>query len=217
MSEELELVTEDEKKLSYYREYLLKLKREQSNEIFTNKGEAHASILMGTLLESTRKSLSMYCVGLRPGILCGRLEEQGNENGYQGFYWKVFKHFFTETIKEERFKEESIKILIQDDKYLQYQPFKIVKNAYDCPETKRKIVVKKITESCESRIKKILGGDESTDKFNFSVFDDDKFRLEYDPDNYMAIGSFNDKSWNKILKQLFDEAFDSAVPVGGFN
>jgi hypothetical protein len=217
------LITDGEKELSYYLDYLQNLETQKSDEIFSNEGDAHASILMGKLLEGTQKSLLMYCCGLRPGILCGKDEQQDKKNGggYRGSYWKVFKKFFT----DDEIYNKKVKILIQTKEYTNNLPFKIVK---DSLKKNNNIEVKKIDDKWKNFIdifldaivppniyeynkQRNLGSGKS--KYNFSVFDKERFRLEYDIDSYKAIGSFNSKSWCDILTALFDKAFEDAEPV----
>lgn len=47
------------------------------------------------------------------------------------------------------------------------------------------------------------------DNCNFAVFDDDKFRYEYDKRNYKAYGSFNDEEVSGTMIQLFDALWTS--------
>ncbi len=183
-----------------------------NSEIFTNKGDAHASILMATLLANTEHKINMYCQGLRPGILCGKNE--GDGEGFEGAYWMAFKQFFTNTIKtkSDDFAEGSIRILIQNKQWLLNQPFQIVCKALNDVVTKNKIIVKLIRSEERKRIENILG-DKDNSNYNFTTFDDKAFRLEYDPDEYKAMGSFNNPSWCYTLNSLFDYAFKNAEDI----
>lgn len=206
------LEKQEEKDLQYYREYLdgLAKKNPVSSEIFTNKGKVHASILMATLLINTEHRLDMYCQGLRPGILCGR--DENDEDGYRGAYWKAFKDFFNTSIKSNEFKERSVRILIQDDQWINNMPFKEVGKALRDDITKDKVIVKHILPQARDLIEKSLGKKEDTN-YNFSIYDDRAFRLEYEPNEYLAIGSFNDPSWCNLLREMFDYAFNSAQDI----
>ncbi|MBO4876037.1 MAG: hypothetical protein J5542_12100 [Bacteroidales bacterium] len=202
----VELKNDEEREIKFYQKYLDGLAQGSSvsSEIFTNKGKAHASILMATLLANTTKKLKMYCKGLTPGILCGKKE--GDGDGFEGAYWAEFKYFFKEKIKSI----EKVEILLQEKTYLSNEPFKIIEKA--CEENKNKIEVKKITPESKEKIEKFLGN-ENGEEYNFAVFDDRAFRLEYKPEDYQAIGSFCNPTWCKMLSQLFDYAFKDAEDI----
>lgn len=167
---------------------------------------------MATLLANTEHKLKMYCQGLRPGILCGKNE--GDGEGFEGAYWEVFKTFFSETLKSKHndFQEDCIRILIQDTKWLNNQPFNIISKALNDPITASKIVVKKIRDKEREKIESILGN-ENYSNYNFATFDDKAFRLEYEPNEYKAMGSFNNPSWCTTLNTLFDYAFNNAEDI----
>lgn len=217
----VDLVTSEEQEYEYYRDYLNGLAQSNpvSTEIFNNSGEIHASILMATLLANTEKKLNMYCQGLRPGILCGMNE--GDGMGLEGTYWQTFRSFFNEKISKNNFGENSVRILIQKVDWVDYQPFKVVRSALKSCNTGKckKIVVKLIEKENEKKIESLLGNIKNNDKesdesdYNFSVYDDKAFRLEYEPNKYRAIGSFNCESWSSQLNGIFDKAFSSAMDI----
>jgi hypothetical protein len=198
----------EEKAIIQYKEYLDKLADQDppSSDIFSNKGEAHASILMEKLLSRTTEKLDMYCTGLRPGILCGK--DEGDKKGWEGAYWHEFKKFFHETIKSDKFKEDSIRILIQTEKYINNAPFRVVRNALNDDATRNKIKIHLISEDSKRKIENALGGSEKNPQINFAIFDGQAFRLEYEADSYRAIGSFNTPSWKDILTSIFKAAFE---------
>lgn len=203
----IELLNEEEKKLSSYKEYLEDLAINNNNGVIFNAGKAHASILMATLLANTCKSLKMYCTGLRPDIL----------DGFQGSYWDVFQKFF-ERIDSEHFKKNSIQILLQEDDRIEEMkknpdkitPFSILKKA--TKKFPNIIVIKKIKADGKKKIEDDLGGlpqVKSDYNINFSVFDNKAFRLEYMPKEYKAIGSFDNVDWCKRLSCCFDGVFNN--------
>ena len=210
----IKLIKKEEQEICFYQTYLDNLAQGDSvsSEIFRNKGKAHASILMGTLLANTESSLKLYCRGLTPGILCGKEEKDGD--GFEGVYWEEFKLFFKDTIKSSAFEEDSVQILIQEDTFLGNQPFMRVREAMQNPELKNKISVRKITADSKAQIDDFLGNKKG-EKYNFAIFDGKAFRLEYDPDTYQAIGSFHSLSWCKLLGTLFDTAFEQAEQIPG--
>lgn len=207
----VKLIRDEEKNISSYQKYLDELASENppSTEIFSNKGEAHASILMATLIANTEHYLDMYCTGLRPGILCGE-----GDDGFKGAYWDEFQRFFNETIVSEAFVDESVRILVQREDWLYNPPFGVVGNALRNPATQNKIKVKLISKESKEQIEKILGNPKGENgNYNFAIFDRKAFRLEYEADSYRALGSFNSPSWTKILTNMFNVAFDKALDI----
>lgn len=210
-------VKREEEEISDYLDYLNNLAKEsregKSGETFYNKGEAHASLLMAKLLANTEKSLRMYCTGLRPGILCGKNE--GDGEGFEGAYWKTFKDFFSKT-NLAKFKRGSIKILIQRKDWIRNRPFAIVREAQKCyPDI---IEIKWIRHNSIGWISKLLRGNGSClGKNNFSVFDNRAYRIEYDQNNYLATGSFNDLEMCRQLSYIFDREFKRASQLEELN
>lgn len=75
------------------------------------------------------------------------------------------------------------------------------------PEASRnRIVVKSATQAGISQINSHF----QTSLCNFSVFDTEKFRFEYDVENYKAYGSFNEETVGISMTNLFDQCFDAA-------
>lgn len=208
----IQLIKEEETKLGSYQAYLDSLAQGTSisSEIFTNKGKAHASILMATLLANTEHDVKMYCQGLSPGILCGAKEKDGT--GFEGAYWSEFKRFFSETLKSDSFGPNSVKILIQKQDWINNQPFQIISQALQSQKTQGKIIVKQISSESKSEIERVLGNS-GNNEYNFAIFDNIAYRLEYNPNDYQANGSFNNPSWCAILNSLFDYAFKSAKDI----
>ena len=93
----VELKQEKEKELESYHSYLNGLASQDptSSDIFSNKGVAHASILMATLMANTDHKIDMYCTGLRPGILCGR--DENDPDGFKGAYWEEFEKLISDS------------------------------------------------------------------------------------------------------------------------
>ena len=155
----------------------------------------------------------MYCMGLRPGILCGK--DKDDPSGFRGAYWEEFKKFFRETLNNQCFKKESIRILIQTKDYLKNAPFRVVGNALKADGTKDKILVRLISDEWKKNIEKSLG--EGNDNFkynyNFAVFDDKYFRLEYEANSYRALGSFRSDQLRDRLSKLFNDAFNAAEDI----
>lgn len=74
-------------------------------------------------------------------------------------------------------------------------------------ELKERVKVKIITEENLNKINNHF----CTDSCNFSVFDHDMFRFEYDVVGYKAYGSFNGPDAGESMAKLFDECFNVNV------
>lgn len=192
----VDCIIPEEQAIEDYRDYLYKLAIGDRKGIITNSGVPHASLLMGTLISNTRNSLKMYCTGLRPGIL-----DEAN-----GAYWNEFQKFFDETV--ESFEDHKVQILVQKNEWIQGKPFKHVWEAKN--KNSNKIDVRMVTEEGKKYIEDKFGGlgDNEKYNYNFSVFDNIAFRLEYKPDDYKAIASFRNESWSTELSKIFDEVFN---------
>jgi hypothetical protein len=104
-------------------------------------------------------------------------------------------------IKEERAKKEQV---------IEYHKRKL-----GIGKNKKIKKVKEIIIPDTSIIIKLIHPDhikELNDKWgesmHFSVFDNEKFRYEYDSENYKAYGSFNRPDTCKVLIETFDEIFN---------
>lgn len=200
----------EEKQSSDYIEYLnnkVKNRIKNKGDLFYNEGKTYASLLMATLLSNTHDSLKMYCTGLRPGILCGKHE--GDGLGYEGAYWEAFKEFFTE-YNINNFKGK-IQILIQTKKWLHNLPFKKV---FECKrKCPGKIEIGWIRKKGIGNLFAPLNYCRGLGKNNFAIFDERAYRIEYDPDRFLANGSFYDPKMCSFLAGIFDEEFKNSQQI----
>lgn len=204
MNEEEKLL-ENENGVTYYN-YLQNLANLRTNERIYNKGKAHASLLMATLLAKTESSLRMYCTGLKPDIL----------SDFKGSYWAVFQEFFRERLSNPNFGKNSINILVQENDYTRKAPFQCVKAAQE--KYPNKINVRIITKKGRNEILRKLDfwNDNKwynfiseKNNYNFSIYDNVAYRFEYSADLFKAIGCFqnNADSMCKALINCFDTIF----------
>lgn len=177
------MAEQKEQMLRRYVEYIERLAREKSPEIFTNGGIEYASQLMAVLFKNTEKEARVYCEGFKPTLIT------------TSPYWEALNEFLNA-------KEKSLKVLVESDQYVNDEPIRLLKE--------------KIAERNDDTIQiKIVSGDNRKkiyDSFdgapcNFAIFDDNKFRFEYEPSGYRAFGSFNHPSNAKYLKTMFDKIF----------
>lgn len=169
-----------------YREFLEKLARTNSSELFTNGGKDYASILMSVLLDNTDKKARIFCIGFRPELVC------------TDDYKNSLERFLRNSGKE-------IRILVETDEYIHDSAVKILSDA-NHKDIHASVGIKLISEEDRERLMDEIGGGHC----NFAVYDDNKYRMEYDPDNFKAFGSFNDKETSARLIQLFDQAYEKA-------
>lgn len=172
--------------LKNYQDYLEYLAKEKSDEIFTNAGKAHASILMSILLKYTRNEVRIFCEGFKPDLVTTEP------------YWSELNRFLEK-------RENKISVLVESSDYLNDNPLLLLRNK----KTERNndsIKVRLIQEEDKKHIFESL----NTKHCNFAVFDNEKFRLEHIPENYQAIGSFNHPDNCNKLMRLFDASFQNA-------
>lgn len=178
-----------EKILKEYQEYLERLAAENSEEIFTNAGIEHASVLMATMFKNTQCRIRMYSTGLRPNLITTEP------------YFEEFKKFFN------NMTDKDVSIMVEELSAIDALPFTIVKSAMrKFPD---KIKVRLIKPEDRAKINEELGFEHC----NFTIFDGQRFRLEYEPSEYKAIGSFNHNDWAERLIALYDNAFNSGDDI----
>ena len=169
-----------------YRQFLKELARTNSSKLFTNGGKDYASILMSVLLDNTESIARIFCIGFRPELVC--------TNDYQNSLEKFLRD-----------SDKEIKILVETDDYIEDSGVKILSDA-NHEDFHASVGIKKISEDDRVKLMDEVGGGHC----NFAVYDDSKFRFEYDPENFKAFGSFNDKETSARLIRLFDEAYAKA-------
>lgn len=174
--------------LEDYSKYLECLASTQSPEIFTNGGKEHASILMSTMLKHTESEAKIFCEGFKPEL--------------------IMTEPYQSSLKEYLKSNKILKVLIENDNYINESAFKLLREAQ----------LKRNDNSIEFRLikredRKNIFDELSSDHCNFSIFDDNKFRLEINPAEYKAIGSFNSKERAEILIKLFNKAFNNAQKI----
>lgn len=172
-----------EQMLRRYVEYIERLAREKSPEIFTNGGIEYASQLMAVLFKNTEKEARIYCEGFKPALIT------------TSPYWETLHDYLNE-------RGKSLKVLVESNQYANDEPIRLLKEKIK-ERNDDSIQIKVVSEDNRKRIYDSFDGTPC----NFAVFDDNKFRFEYEPSGYRAFGSFNHPSNAKYLKKLFDEVF----------
>lgn len=179
-----------EKMLEEYENYLKELAAKGSEEIFTNGGIKHASVLMSVLLSSTTDQALIFSEGFCPDII-------------QEPYLSALERYADN-------KQRGLKILLESDEYVDANPIKrICEKSKERAGGDKRIEIRMIREDDKMRIFNSL----KCAQCNFSVFDGRMYRFEYDPKHYKAYGSFNHQRNSAFLTNLFNRAFANAQVI----
>lgn len=174
--------------LEEYRRYLERLAESKSTDMFSNGGKEHASILMSVLLKDTKRAL-IYAMGFRPDLI------------KTDPYWGELENYLRNPSNE-------LFVLVETPDYMNAEPLKRLHEVMNLRQDKT-VQVRKISPEGRQIIEDRFG----KDKCNFAVFNDNKFRFEYDPDKFKAFGSFNQPENCEILSNLFFDAFNASTPL----
>lgn len=175
-----------------YENYLNVLASMNSQELFSNGGVYYASILMSVLLNNTDDIARIYCKGFR----CDLIRREP--------YWSALKEYLDKS-------DHKLLVMVENGGHIGEEPLQLLQRIKHKRQEKGKgdtIEVRVITPKGKEMITKKYGG-----PCNFAIFDDNKFRYEYDPDNFKAYGSFNQPKTCKKLKDIFESAFEIATPL----
>lgn len=173
--------------LERYIKYIERLAKEKSTEIFTNGGIEYASQLMAVLFRHTENEARIFCQGFKPNLI--QTEP----------YWSALNNFLSDSHKK-------FKVLVETDDYVTQAPILLLKQKQIERNNDGTISIRLVKEQDKQEMFKKLNGKPC----NFAVFDNNKFRFEYEPDGYRAFGSFNNKENSQKLINLFDDAFEKA-------
>lgn len=173
--------------LERYVKYIERLAKEKSTEIFTNGGIEYASQLMAVLFRYTENEARIFCQGFKPNLI--KTEP----------YWGALNNFLNDSCK-------TFKVLVETDDYANQEPILLLKQKKVERNNDGTISIRLVTEQDKQEMFKRLNGKPC----NFAVFDDNKFRFEYEPNGYRAFGSFNNEESSQKLITLFEDAFTYA-------
>ncbi len=171
-----------------YKTFLKNLAKTGSSKLFTNGGKEYASILMSVLLDNTNSVVRIFSYGFRPDLVS------------TPEYKQALKRFLETPYKE-------IRVMVETGEAVDQEPIRMLKEAYQ--SSPDRVSLKLITPEAREDLISQLGGGHR----NFAVFDNEKYRMEYDPDDFKAFGSFNDVETCSRLISLFDGAFEKATSL----
>ena len=173
--------------LQKYRVFLNDLaeKKDNNPRFFTNQGVEYAANSMSILFEHTKDRVRMYCNGLDPKI--------------------TEKEEYSESFSKMLDKKIRLDLLVCTTKFKNGKAFKKVIDTKNDRKDDT-VRVRMATPEIRNKLNKSFELEDS----NFSIFDNDKFRLEIKPNVYGAFGSFDDTDTATKLSKRFDDAFDEA-------
>lgn len=176
--------------LKRYVNYIEGLAKKNSSEQFTNGGVEYASQLMAVLFRYTEKEARVFCQGFKPNLI----ETEP--------YWGALQNYLND-------KKKKLKVLVETDEYKDGEPRILLQQKKTERGNDGSISIRLINEEDKNNIYNSFSGKPC----NFAVFDDNKYRFEYEPNGYRAFGSFNHKENSEKLISLFDKAFDNAIEL----
>ena len=99
--------------------------------------------------------------------------------------------------------------MVESDEAKEELPMRLLRRVKERRINKDSISVKLIN----SEGRKIISEQVIEDYCNFAIFDEDKFRFEYEPKDFKAFGSFNRPSTCRFLSDIFDKAFNTSKTI----
>ena len=168
-----------------YRESVYYFAKEKKNETFGNAGESHAIDVFSVLFEFAQKELRIFAHNLCSSV--------PNSEAYMNGLIAFLKKSGT-----------SVRILLEespDEESIEAKPiFQKLRSL--------------IEEKCQIEIRQTSARAKYGDcEINFSTKDNESYRIEYDKDKRAARWNFNDTNVTKRLNFLFDQFFNTAIPV----
>ena len=200
--------------LNVYKRNVELLANTKSNKKVLNGGLPYAAILFGVLFKHCKEIARIYCTGLKPDLVC--LEP----------FWCEFCNYLNDENKK-------LYVLVDSLDWINNKPMQYIKKIKGVPITvkeNKKVLKHKNNKRLKKRsISKTITVKKPTDRIivkqihpdhikeiemiygeatHFSIFDNEKFRYEYDSENYKAFGSFNQPETSQKLIELFDRIFN---------
>ena len=134
----------------------------------------------------------MFCEGFKPDLIT------------QPIYWDALLEYLKDT-------DKSLRVLVNSNSYIDAKPLQTLFSKQSERNNDDTIQIRVITEEGRNAIKAQFNGALN----NFAVFDCLMYRLEYDPTDYKAFGSFNNPDDAELLLNLFNKVFEKSQPLNG--
>lgn len=178
---------ESQATLSFFKKALKKNAETHSSARITNKDKEYAAAFYAELFSNTSSSVRIFCEGAHSCV------------------WKHpdFQNAFCEMVEK---RGVAVRILTEEQgEDMSDFPVYLRNILRDYPES---VEIRQIDDTSLKEVRENFGKD-----VNFAVFDNDKFRFEYDKINYAAYGSFNDPVAVSRLSDIFERLFLRSLPV----
>lgn len=169
------------KNLVSYQEYLdiaFIKSQEKREDIFFNMSSLEASLLMANFLNQTQKQIFM---------LVGRFDGTVSE---KGSYCEELKRCLEDNV--------SVDVIILDKVN---ENSKVLKILMEAEKSDKPVRLFSATDKTKKRLAELFP--DYNGNVHFSIFDDNKYRLEIDPFHYSSIASFNAPKGVKNLIRKF--------------
>lgn len=173
--------------LNFYKKALKKNAEAHSPARITNKDKEYAVAFYAELFSNTSSSVRIFCEGAHSCV------------------WKHpdFEKAFSEMVKN---RGVSVRILTEEHREdLSDFPEYLLDILQEYPKS---VEMRQIDNVSLKDIRDSFDGD-----VNFAVFDNDKFRFEYDKKHYAAYGSFNDPNVVGKLSDIFEKSYIRSFPI----
>ena len=180
--------TEISKELKSYWDYLERLAINKSYDLFSNGGIDHTSILMTVFFDHS-KEVRIYTSSFRKDLM----SSEPFLSGLRDFLNNSNHKLFILTPKFDLNNNEPWMVLLKRS----------------ANQNRDLIQIRLINDINNNFIAENL----SDNNCGFAVFDNDKFRFEYEPENYRAFASFNQPDRCEELIVLFDTIFEKSEPI----
>lgn len=132
----------------------------------------------------------MFCEGFKPDLI------------KQQDYWKALSAYLEQ-------KDRTLKVLVNSDAWVAQDPLQTLFKKQLERGNDNTIQVRLITDEGRNTIRAQFNGAMN----NFAVFDTKMYRLEYNPNEYKAFGSFNNPDDAELLLKLFNNVFENSKPL----
>lgn len=175
--------------LDEYKSYLKECAKDYDTRIIGAHGELRMSVLMSVMLEYTKNIVRIYCHNFNEGMITKQP------------YWNELRRFLSD--------RKSIRILCDTREAEKEVPMHLLRMEKELRSDTDLISVKVITSADRNKILEAV----AEEHYKFSVFDENKFVVQYSEDENKAFASFNRPDACKFLIKLFDAAFKNSSDI----
>jgi hypothetical protein len=168
-------------KKAKFKELISRLEETKSELVFPNDGPDHAEILMSKIFDSTKNEISILS-----GALGSPLTSRPN-------YLKSLRNLLERNVRIR------VVLVSKNDSNEESEALKLLKS--------KGIPIKVLNEEEKKAYLKMFGGLEK----HFCFSDEIKFRFEYNPKEYKAFASFNNREMVSDLSKIFDVIYNKVA------